>query len=325
MPKKVRRKNRMVFSTSLTKKFVDDILLPERVENILISYWYLKDNPKEKLKLQFASLKKTTQQLFIDSGVFSFYRIFKVPGKGLSSNSPEMKQTRISVLKRFPEMLEYTRKYVKFLNYYDDWVDWAFDMDIDIFSSRKAADKLCQYMLENLKSPKKIIRIWHWTRSFDEWKEWCDSGLYKYLALENPKSHKHNISFYRRFIDYAHQRNIKVHVLATTSPEFLKHVDCDSADATTWVSGGRFGYCDTPFGQIDFGTGMAGNHWEKQNPTIQENLAKWLKEQKLPNTDTLKKDWQARNRVSVRYLHNMGYEPVDRESNAIRHRSFLDG
>ena len=96
----------------------------------------------------------------------------------------------------------------------------------------------------------KIMRVWHsHGRDWKDWQEWCSSGQYSWLALEGPDQHNREVDMYNRFIDYAHRYNIKVHILAVTTLQFMGQVILDTCDSSTYTVGGRFARLLMPSGR----------------------------------------------------------------------------
>lgn len=327
--------SRVVFAGTTSLPFVNMMILGG-CRRLLFSYWYLKEAEKRNETGRiFRGVLKRGTGLFIDSGVFTYFKKMKMPGINgkIYENPPEvMKKIRAEGDKRFDEFFEFTKAYVKFLNRWDRYITVAFDMDIDMFASVESADKLYHYIYKHYKSPEKIMRVWHHSRPFSVWQQWCDEGTHKYLSVEGAGTHGRDIDYYRRFVDYAHARGIKVHVLATTSPEFLHHVNCDSADSSTWSVGGRFGSVYSPVGILNFGRSTEQNQkqWDKLSIGQQKRFMAWLEEVGLGSlTPAILKSettWgvAARNIANIAYFRRMGNRPVDEETDAVRRKSILD-
>ncbi len=329
--------SRVVFATVPNDRFVDHQVLPGGCKTVLFSFWYLKGRDPAWIKFLLTRTKKTATKLYIDSGVFTLYKKMKVPG--INKKQYELPPEVIAEVRRLSmvhmlEFKEYTKAYVNFLNEYDKYIDWAFDMDIDMFTDVLSADSMNKYMIKNLKSPRKIIRIWHITRSFDDWKAWCNSGNYSYLAIEGGGTHGRDVDFYKRFVTYAHSKNVKVHVLAMTSPLFLKHVNCDSADSSTWSVGGRYATVFSKWGLISFAarsgpTYSSQKHWNSLSSTKHEEFIEWIREGGLDYTadDLLSAGtdgWLARNLVNIYYFRSVGNAPVDEDSHSTHRLGILD-
>ncbi len=269
---------RLVFVCAFRKFFTEFMLLCG-FRKVLYSYMDARSNLATSVIPDVFRLVAPSRDIFIDSGVFSLYKQLKVPkfgGKAYNIPAPVMKLLRASSLEREKEFIKYTHEYIEFLNHYDRYVTWAFDMDVDIFAGTDLADKLYRLMMKKLKSPEKIVRIWHYTRTFEEWQKWCD-GRPAYLSVEGANTHGRDTEFYHRFIEYAHARDVKVHVLALTTPHFLSQVDCDTADSSSWTQGGRYGNILTMDGRpISFGRVGGKRNWNMLSKSAQTNIIEWI-------------------------------------------------
>ena len=329
--------SRVVFASVPNDPFVDKQIIPGGCKLVLFSYMYLKNKDPQWTRNLLSRTKTVAQKIYIDSGVFSFIRKMKMPGlnRKIFAVPPEVRsEVNRQAIARMAEFEQYTRAYVKFLNDYDEYIDWSFDMDIDIVADVASANRLYAYMRKHCKSPQKIIRIWHFTRSYEDWQRWCDSGEYTYLSLEGAGSHDRDVDFYKRFISYAHARNIKVHVLAMTSPVFLKHVNCDTADSSSWSMGGRYASVYTPTGIISFAAkgGVAYSsqkQWNSLSKLKQKEVITWIRKGGLDYTpeDLLASDshgWKARNLVNIYYYRSIGNAPVNKVSHDTHRMGILD-
>lgn len=256
---RVKPLGRVVYAFNPSNHFLEGIAIPSGPRSVLLSYWYLKSDKDGKQLKRWWDYVTRDYTLFVDSGVHSF------KAKATISTTKTAYHALLPVDKdsiELPsEVLEDMDAYVdKFLNYAEahyDHFDWVFEMDCDEFTSIEKADQYYNQMVERI-GPDKIIRVWHSTRTFEDWKRWCEDPTIKYLSIEGGVQHSRNPDFYDKFVRYAHKYGKKVHVLALTTKNFLKQVNIDTTDSSTFINGGRFasvkvpGVGDVIFSQLTF-------------------------------------------------------------------------
>ena len=255
-----------------------------KIPNILVSMFYLRGSSGgEKLR----RVRAMCDRLFIDSGVFSFRsKILSEEGMFFKAAywtlSEDAKNKILEAgLRNKSYFDDFADEYRRFLITYGDVIDVAIDLDVDQFLGLPIAEQYYQSMLEVFPA-EKIMRVWHsHGRDWGEWKEWCSSGKYKWLSLEGPDQHKRNVDMYNRFIDYAHQYGIKVHVLAVTTLQFMFQVALDTCDSSTYTVGGRYARLIMPDGRnILIGKGYKAiyeNSFDRLPPSEREKVVKMMK------------------------------------------------
>ncbi len=325
---------RVVFAGSISIPFINQFIIAG-CRQVLFSYWYLRELEKKgKLEPVFKALRRHAKLIYIDSGVFSFYKKLGVPRnskKLYDVPAPILEEIKAKGLAKWPEFVKFTKEYVKFLNRWDKYFDYAFEMDVDLFVSVPHSDRLFNYIVKHYKNPRKIMRVWHWSRPFEDWQAWVDSGQFERLSVEGAGTHGRDPNFYKKFTDYAHKGGVKVHVLATTSPDFLRKVPCDTSDASTWCNGGRFGVCFTPFGAISFGRkAQSARHWRDIPKDTKAKFFEWMAEGGMEEvTEELLFDDStmgvaARNFVNLYYFRQWGNKPVSDNHSQFRRPNVLE-
>ncbi len=276
---------RLVFVCAFRKFFTEFSLLCG-FQKVLYSYMDARSNLATSVVPDVFRQMAPRSLIYMDSGVFSLYKQLNMPkygGRPYDIPAPVLQQLRRDSLARKKEFVRYTLDYIEFLNHYDKEIGYAFEMDVDIFAGVKLADDLYSLMRKRMRSREKIIRVWHHTRTFDDWTHWCDEQP-QYLAVEGANTHGRDTEFYQPFIEYAHKRGVKVHVLALTTPHFMSQVACDTADSSSWTQGGRYGNILLPDGRpISFGRKGGKRSWRNLSPAAQADVLTWLAEGGLRN------------------------------------------
>lgn len=302
---------RIIFALSFNKSRLEATYFPSPIDNVLISYFYI-HRPTSKAKGVSLDLveriRKHSKLVFIDSGIFSLkvkHLKVTVATKTVALPADYVHKLITEARKKMPMFVDFAKAYVAWLSRHDDLYDWAFDLDVDEFLGLEVAEKFYAYLRNRVKNPRKIIRVWHgYTRTYEDWVKWCESGEYDYLAIEGGQ-HNKNYDFYRRMIKKAHEHNIKVHILAATDLDFLKNVPCDTGDSSSWMSGSRYGYIYTPHGRVSFGEKHTPSmpHWDLMTAHKRAEVTKWLKSHGLETDgEILKTSWEAREMANIAYF-----------------------
>lgn len=302
---------RIIFALSFNRSRLDATFFPSMIKNVLVSYYYLKRSKKDSADataLLMKRIRDKAELVYIDSGVFTLKVKFlgvQVGGKLGARPRALVLASQRAALKNLEFFGKFARTYGHWLRDNDKLYDWAFDLDVDQFLGIPVADRFYEYLTHVMPHPEKIIRIWHQTRKFSDWVDWCKSGKYKYLAVEGGGSHDRDPEFYRRFIDVAHQYGVKVHILALTDLEFMQRVPVDTGDSSSWMAGSRYGYIYTPFGRVTFGrsSSTAMPHWDAVPDAKKKIIQNWLKSRGLEwRADRLQEDWKAREMANIQFF-----------------------
>lgn len=193
-------------------------------KQILEYVQYKKDNPEN------------TTKLFIDSGAFTAHT----------------KGTTIDV-----------DKYIEFLNEIDDYV--TIFAQVDHIPGLRGREKTIQeqleapqkswenylYMVDKVKSPKKLIPVFHqgedfkWLKTMTEY-TYPNGEYIDYIGISCNKelsSKEWNFWFQECFkvIKSSKNPNVKTHAFGMTSYKVLEQFPFTSSDSTTWVRSAAFG------------------------------------------------------------------------------------
>ena len=301
---------RLIFALSFNKSRLESTFFGQPIKHALVSYYYLRRSTVHSTQVALKVLKRIRKQvktLFIDSGVFTLkvkYMGVSVAGKLGSEPQDKLAESNAKIREEhLPVFARFALGYSQWLRKNEDLYDWAFDLDVDQFLGIKTADVFYRTLCASVKNPDKIIRVWHASRKFDDWVEWCESGRYKYLAIEGGMSHGRNIDFYRRFVEKAHKHRVKVHVLAATDPSLMQNVPFDSCDSSSWMIGSRFGQVMTPFAMVSFGhTKSPASGWNLLSGRQKKNILEFWKERGVdPDLDKMQTSWVNRELANIQY------------------------
>jgi hypothetical protein len=135
---------------------------------------------------------------------------------------------------------EYVDKYIDFIKKHK--IEQFFELDIFQVIGKEKTD-LINNKIERVVG-KQTIPVFHYFLGIDYYKQLCNeynqiaisaSGMY---ASKWTRQYPNKL---RKLIDYAHNKNVKVHGLGYTPLGKLDKMPFDSVDSTAWLSGNRFG------------------------------------------------------------------------------------
>lgn len=172
---------------------------------------------------------------------------------------------------------KYLDTYIDFINKND--IKYFFELDIDSLVGIEEVERLRERLEKE--TDKKSIPVFHKARGKDYFLKMCDE--YDYVAVGGivtkeikPFEHK----YFKWFIDEAHKRNTKIHLLGYTNLKGIYDYRADSVDSTSWLSGGRFGTMYWFDGQIlrQVDTGKRRRREDiSHEPLDLYNYNQWLK------------------------------------------------
>ena len=133
----------------------------------------------------------------------------------------------------------YIRQYAAFIVRND--IQKYFELDIDTIVGY---DKVIEYrkQLEKL-TGRQCIPVWHRSRGMAEYIRHCDE--YPYVAIGGiaiKEIQRKEYPIFRKLIDIAHAKDVKVHGLGFTQINEIPKYHFDSVDSTAWLAGNRFGF-----------------------------------------------------------------------------------
>ena len=187
---------------------------------------------------------KAKGKLFIDSGAFSAHTV----GKEVDVD-----------------------KYIEFLNSIDDYVHIAAQVDKipGVFRQAKTRKQCLEaplmswenylYMRERVKSPDKILPVFHQNEDFDWLLTMLETKFegkhipYIGVSPANDRSTKEKNEWFEtvfRLIGQSSNPNVKTHAFGMTSLPVLERYPFTSADSTSWIMTGANGGIMTPNGTV---------------------------------------------------------------------------
>lgn len=162
--------------------------------------------------------------------------------------------------------------YIDFLNKYDDGIDYFIQVDDipGIWGQPKTEEQLRSspikswnnylYMLDKVKSPKKLLPVFHQGEDFKYLKnmvnfKYKDGSYIEYICISGNKelnSNQRSLWYDKCFevIESSSNPNVKIHCLGCQSTKQLEKYPFTSADATSWVRTAAFGNIMTDYGNI---------------------------------------------------------------------------
>lgn len=185
--------------------FIEKGFLGRTQFNILFSFAY-----NHKMEIY----QRNARNIIVDSGAFTFQR------KGIK------------------KLDKYVKSYLQFIETYSSLCNVYFiEMDID---NVIGYDAVLDIRKELCEVSDKIIPVWHRSLGLLEYKNMCDSFPYISFSGVN-KEDLINTNQMKRFVNYAHNKNTKVHGLGVGAKKTLDTVPFDSVDYTSWLKATRFG------------------------------------------------------------------------------------
>lgn len=184
---------------------------------------------------------------------------------------------------------DYVKKYIAFIKHTNQKL--FFELDIDCVVGLNKVEYYRKQIEDAIGIPP--IVCWHANRGADYWIKSCEN--YPYVALGTTtasnagKKIRANPEILHWFINHAHKNKAKIHGLGFTSTPWLKELKFDSVDSTTWLSGGKFGYCyffnGTKIIQITKKQLNKSNSKAKTKELNVFNFEQWTKFQKYAKTN----------------------------------------
>ena len=202
---------------------------------------------EKRLIIDTIEYKKThpeyTAKIMVDSGAFTHYQNMKKKGHTPTDE----------------EMLEYTDKYIEFLNEWGDYLEVFVGVDsvpdpenVDpTFIGKTWANYL--YMYDKLKPSirHKLIPVFHYGEDFEWLKKILeytheDGSHLAYLGLAISLESTKDVRIRwankcRRIIEESSNPNVKTHAFGVGVKSVLDHIDVTSTDATSWVKRAAYG------------------------------------------------------------------------------------
>lgn len=135
------------------------------------------------------------------------------------------------------DIKSYCKKYAEFIK--KNNIDNFIELDIEgAYGFETYKD--CLHMLQDI-TGKDPIYVFHKWRGMEYYKELVKQKNYICLGdVDVTTRNKAQEKYFSWFVEEAHKNNCKVHGLAFTQIEKLKHIPFDSVDSSSWTAGARF-------------------------------------------------------------------------------------
>lgn len=135
------------------------------------------------------------------------------------------------------DMDNYVKKYICFIKKYD--VKYFFEMDVDSIFGIEAVEQWRKQI--ETQTGKKCIPVWHKQRGVEYWKKMCKE--YDYIAIGGLVlgAKKQEYPYYKKLVEYATIRGVKVHGLGFTKTKILQEYSFYSVDSSSWLTGAARG------------------------------------------------------------------------------------
>ena len=273
-------------------------------ENWLVSFFYLRRMPKDRLRHFLDDAKHGLKRLgidkerslFLDSGAFSFQNAFGcIPGR-TNQDTTELNSYAL---------LKYTLDYLDFIKEWGHYFDIIVEVDVDYILGVKKT----RYLFERLRSEGHDVRpVWHIPRGEARWIEECRE--FDYHGIEGQTRHKDDpISFYNQMLKISHEQKTysKVHGFAMTSLDLLYKVPFDSVDSASWMLQAANGTVKTPFGTIAISSRQLieaeigdSLNYATMNEMNKKQFEHYANDRGF-TIDELKSEWKARAALNTYY------------------------
>jgi hypothetical protein len=191
---------------------MEDLIAEHKPKYILDSFFYKSHCEKV---TKFVDM----EHFLLDSGAFSYM-----------SGAQTTKQ----------EMNRYVNDYIDFINRHD--VKYFMEMDVESIFGMKQVEAWRKHI--ESKTGKQAIPVWHIQRGIDYWKSMVSD--YSYVAIGGQVQKIFNLtkadySNFKKMIDYARSKRVKVHGLGFTKTKEIFDYKYFSVDSTSWKMGAILG------------------------------------------------------------------------------------
>lgn len=205
------------------------ILNKIKVKNILISYFYLKQNRDvwEKIKKE---VEERQLRVFVDSGAYSII--------GMGGKNVEM---------TVDEYRKYAEEYAKWLEDNMKWIWGAANLDIQPKLSEMEEDIEIVYrwneefFLPLVRKGMDICFVWHAADGLPKWKWYVNESGYEYVGFSGEEAKMIEAGVVLELTSIAKAGHKRVHGFAVTGKSDIKAFDFYSVDSTSWLSGDIYG------------------------------------------------------------------------------------
>lgn len=168
------------------------------------------------------------------------------------------------------------------------------------------------YMVERVKSPEKLLPIFHQGEEF----KWLQNMLdftdsngnhipYIGLSPANDSGVPMKVEFLRRcfdVIEHSNNPNVRTHAFGMTSLDVLEKFPLTSADSTSWIMCAANGSIYTPFGTIPISAKSVSQGHYNTLGKVEQNVIKDYIENLGYTIEQVSEDYKARMQINILYL-----------------------
>lgn len=210
-------------------------------------------------------------------------------------------------------------EYINWLNVNDEYIDYAIALDEipDTFGKFNHANEIewCAnktyenfiYMRERVKSPNKLLPVFHQGDDFKWLSKYLDIEGLTYMCISANKTHTSNRmreNFYSdcyAIIKHSSNPNIKIHCLGSATIQNAEKFPFTSMDATTHVKYAIYGWIMTKYGLLYVGDNYA--EISKDNNNL--DTLRCLCAEYGMDFDKLGNDWLERTIFNAHYVRSV--------------------
>lgn len=230
-------------------------------------------------------------------------------------------------------------EYIDYVNRLDDYITCFAQLDSipghfgetpTIQEILEAPEKSWQnylYMIKHVKSPQKLIPVFHQGEDFKWLKTMVDYGV-EYIGLSCRKDKDSSIWgpwFEQCFkvINASGRKDVKTHAFGLTAFKILESYPFYSSDSTTWIRASSNGTILTPFGVIYVSEAKSNDPWHIKHldPSLRKKLEEYI-ESRGYTLEGVMTRYQTRMTFNASYMQDWANSYVYRGTGTVKKRLF---
>lgn len=207
-------------------------------------------------------------------------------------------------------------EYISWLNENDEYIDYAIALDSipGVWGQKRTREMVIEsaditynnylYMLDRVKSPHKLLPVYHQGEPFTYLEQFLAFDDLEYMCISGSKdvSAKERDPWFAKCFDVIHRSknpDIKIHFLGIATAVVAEKFPITSMDATSWIMTGAAGSILTEYGVVYVGDGCKS--LEAMAPQAKESIQAISNRYGL-SVDELGTDYKKRMIFNVNYL-----------------------
>lgn len=207
---------KIIFFAGCESNKLKDELIYANCENVLVSYYHLRNKSKDHARKSLAPFKR----VILDSGGFTFIQRMSA-GETISNQ----------------EIIDFNKEYIQFCDEMKDVFNWVFEFDMNVQISE-------QYRIDSIKEMNyRGIRVVPIVHDLTNIKEVEEKGFFDYdlIALAGKLTGNAMAGPIITFFNECRKRGVMVHGLAATDEQSIMSAPYASVDSSSWLAGARYG------------------------------------------------------------------------------------